>query len=74
MKLPVVFCPACRADVLVHLAAPPGEDPMTAELELRCVDCDGPVQRAGLPLAPEERGPEQTERMGYQTLDLDDEE
>jgi hypothetical protein len=73
MKLPVAFCPTCRRDVLVHLAVPDGEDPMTAELELRCVDCDAPVGRRGLPLMPDERGPEETGRMGYSTLDLDGE-
>ena len=72
MKLPVAFCPACRRDVLVHLAAPDGIDPLIAELELRCVDCDAPVARKGLPISPEEADREQTERMGYSTLDLDD--
>lgn len=72
MKLPVAFCPACRREVLVHLAAPEGTDPMTAELELRCVDCDGAVARPGLPLAPEDRELAETERMGYPTLDLDE--
>lgn len=72
MKLPVAFCPVCRREVLVHLAAPDGEDPMTADLELRCVDCDSAVSRAGLPLAPEDRDIEEAEEMGYPTLDLDE--
>ena len=72
MKLPVAFCPVCRQEVLVHLAAPEGEDPMTADLELRCVDCDSPVGREGLPLAPDDRDADQVDEMGYPTLDLDE--
>ncbi len=68
----MAFCPACGRDVLVHLAAPEGEDPMTADLELRCVDCDGRIGRKGLPVSPDDREPEEVEEAGYPTLDLDE--
>ncbi len=48
MKLPVARCPRCRTDVVVYRTVALGEDPLTAPLETRCVDCDARLDRFGV--------------------------
>lgn len=45
-----------------------GADPMNAPIEERCVDCDAPLGRPGLPMVPDECGSDELARLGYRLL------
>ena len=47
MELPTVDCPVCRTRVVAYRKVGEGADPLTAPLQVHCVDCDERLDRFG---------------------------
>ncbi len=69
MLLPTAYCPRCKRDALVHRTLPEDGDPMTAELQVRCVDCDTRLDRFGQEPELKLEALEALVRTGYTDLD-----
>ncbi len=62
-------CPRCRREVLVYRAVAEGADPLVAELETRCVDCDARLDRFGTEPEITDCDPRELRTRGYPDLD-----
>jgi hypothetical protein len=69
MLLPTAYCPNCRRDAVVYRDVAPDGDPLTAELETRCVDCDTRLDRFGTQPDLTERDLSELRTLGYKDLD-----
>ncbi len=69
MLLPTAHCPHCKRETLVHRTVAADADPRTAELEWRCVDCDGRLDRFGATPQIDDKALPELKALGYDDLD-----
>lgn len=69
MQLPVASCPRCQREVLVYRSVDPEQDPLVADLLVRCVDCDTRLDRFGLEPELRQRSLDALTDAGYVDLD-----
>jgi hypothetical protein len=69
MLLPTAHCPRCRRDVLVYRTVADEADPMDAELQSRCVDCDTRLDRFGTEPELTAKSMKDLGKDGYRDLD-----
>jgi len=69
IEVPVAWCPKCSRDAIVHRCVADGEDPLSADLQVRCVDCDTRLDRFGLEPDVRQRPLEALVADGYVDLD-----
>jgi len=69
MNLPTAPCPQCRRDVLVYRTVDEDGDPLQADLQTRCVDCDTRLDRFGTEPPITAVASADLEKQGYRNLD-----